>query len=485
MNFSLRGSLNSSENNSIKKELNNKDNVSKESNDYTLTTLNNFTKISESQNNESKNLNILKINNNDDKDELFGSNITFGNSSINSSKVINNENIGKNSISYKNLIKRIATQLKKRVKLPTNKILKIYQSYTNLIFRIAKGIKKTSNKMNFDEAKDNKNSKTKLNIKISITKKETNNYSKNINLENNYNDNINLLLNIDDSNQNINFTNQFENYLEKNDIEILFDSLLPLFKNEDNKYLLTNIFFWKKYILYICIKYPKKLSFYHFMNFIEQFYLWIDNENHSKIFKKFIIEQMELFFDKEKINEYLLMYKLNSLEDLFARFKSLNNEFNKEIKLEENCKCPTCINPKIKIINYNKKNSYISYSDENFLDFGIKRKLIYFPEYKIKFDDTSKSFTIKGTNNIKEIDKRITDFFRSSAKIRTSKNEKIKEKKSQSYNLKDKKITDYFSIINKESKKKSSKKSKKDKFPNKIKEILELLNLEPDEKLFE
>ena len=116
MNFSLRGSLNSSENNSIKKDLNNKDNVSKESNDYTLTTLNNFTKISESQNNESKNLNILKINNNDDKDELFGSNITFGNSSINSSKVINNENIGKNSISYKNLIKRIATQLKKRVK---------------------------------------------------------------------------------------------------------------------------------------------------------------------------------------------------------------------------------------------------------------------------------------------------------------------------------------------------------------------------------
>ena len=194
MNFSLRGSLNSSENNSIKKDLNNKDNVSKESNDYTSTTLNNFTKISESQNNESKNLNILKINNNDDKDELFGSNITFGNSSINSSKVINNENIGKNSISYKNLIKRIATQLKKRVKLPTNKILKIYQSYTNLIFRIAKGIKKTSNKMNFDEAKDNKNSKTKLNIKISITKKETNNYSKNINLENNYNDNIKFII---------------------------------------------------------------------------------------------------------------------------------------------------------------------------------------------------------------------------------------------------------------------------------------------------
>ena len=57
-----------------------------------------------------------KKNNNDDKDELFGSNITFGNSSINSSKVINNENIGKNSISYKNLIKRIATQLKKLLK---------------------------------------------------------------------------------------------------------------------------------------------------------------------------------------------------------------------------------------------------------------------------------------------------------------------------------------------------------------------------------
>ena len=46
MNFSLRGSPHSSENNSIKKELNNKDNVSKESNGYTSTTLNDFTKIS-------------------------------------------------------------------------------------------------------------------------------------------------------------------------------------------------------------------------------------------------------------------------------------------------------------------------------------------------------------------------------------------------------------------------------------------------------
>ena len=43
---------------------------------------------------------------------------------------------------YKLLIKKIATQLKKRVKLPTCKIIKIYESYRALIKRIAEALKK-------------------------------------------------------------------------------------------------------------------------------------------------------------------------------------------------------------------------------------------------------------------------------------------------------------------------------------------------------
>ena len=44
---------------------------------------------------------------------------------------------------YKLLIKKIAEQLKKRVKLPTCKIIKIYESYRLLIKRIAEALKKT------------------------------------------------------------------------------------------------------------------------------------------------------------------------------------------------------------------------------------------------------------------------------------------------------------------------------------------------------
>jgi hypothetical protein len=73
--------------------------------------------------------------------ELF----SFGKPSINSRKKLRNEkNEEDNNIKYKILIKKISSQLRKRVKLPTCKIIKIYQPYRNLILRIAEGIKKTS-----------------------------------------------------------------------------------------------------------------------------------------------------------------------------------------------------------------------------------------------------------------------------------------------------------------------------------------------------
>ena len=51
-----------------------------------------------------------------------------------------------NNSNYQLLIKRIAAQLRHRVRLPTSKIIKVYEPYRTLIMRIANGIKKTAKK---------------------------------------------------------------------------------------------------------------------------------------------------------------------------------------------------------------------------------------------------------------------------------------------------------------------------------------------------
>ena len=399
--------------------------------------------------------------------ELF----SFGKPNINSSKKLKKrKNDASNNIKYKQLIKRISSQLKKRVKLPTCKIIKIYKSYRELIFRIAEGIKRTSKNIN----KNNINfQKEREKFGISLISKEKINNSKN-SISNSKRrkekeDNINLLINIDYTLEDVNFMNNFENFLLTNDIMISIDTKLPSFNNENNKYLLSNLDFWIKY------------------------------KCDSNIFNKLIIQQIELLFDKDKINKFLLTYKLNNLEELFSRYKNMNNINSRdirEIKLEEDCQCPNCQNIKEKVINYNKKNTYISYSEENNLNYGIIKEIIKFPQTKIIYDDNQKCLSIPINSDSKI--KKITDYYRCSIKKNPSKNSIQKE--IIRYND-DKKITDYFFYkkgkINDEqkkeneekfkkiksksssssNKKKSTKKYKKSKNSVK-KEILELLNLE-------
>ena len=73
----------------------------------------------------------------------------------NLTKTNNNINQNINNISYKLLIKRIALQLKKRVKLPKCKIFKFHLAYRLLILRIAKQLKNTAKKLNFWEKWEN------------------------------------------------------------------------------------------------------------------------------------------------------------------------------------------------------------------------------------------------------------------------------------------------------------------------------------------
>ena len=413
----------------------------------------------------SKRLSLLNKGNKDNN--MYNKNIelfSFGKEMFNSNKKLrkkNNEQSKSLNLNYKLLIKRIAAQLRKRVKLPTCKIIKVYQPYRELILRIARGIKKTSKKYNNKEINKN-NDRDKY--EISLILKEENNKSKQkeINLQpkekQEREDNINYLLSIDDTSQNINFINDFEKFIEINNIEIS-DTKIPSFKNENNKYLLTNLFFWIKFIKYICQKFKNNLSFFNFMNFVEVFYNWIDMDKYDlNIFNKLIIEQMELAFDKVAINNFLLIHKLKSIDELFLRYKIMNNF--KEAKKRENCQCPSCLNIKQQVINYNKKNTFISYSEEN--NFNYVNKVIKFPETKTIFDDKYIGLSIDNLNNNNDNEFKnniIPEFFRWSREIKQPKN--IIPEKILQYND-DKKITDFFVYTKIQRSAKKTKEKKED-----------------------
>ena len=372
--------------------------------------------------------------------------------------------IENNKSNYQLLIKRIADQLRHRVRLPTSKIIKVYEPYRILIMRIANGIKKTAKNFNYWNKWENNKSQSdkiieeKKKFGVTLMKKERNN-SKNL-IENK--ENIKLLSDINDSDLNTEFINEFEKYLGKNNVEILKESKLPTFKNEKNEYLLANIQFWKKYINFICLKYKEEMTIFNFINLIEHFYLWIKEPDDAFVFNKLIIQKIQLIFEQSIINDFLLTHKLKNLEDIFSRYKMIDNkEANfKEVKIEDNCECSTCQIMKEKSIN---------------------SETIKFPESGIKYNSKNS---------------KITDYYGLSIKMKPSQNKT--QKKLISYN-EDKKIPDYFSFTKvkqdkkekEKQKSKSKSKSKRNKnrpsnnnkrslADKKKKEILELLNLEPE-----
>lgn len=374
----------------------------------------------------------------------------------------------KKNPNYILLIKRIAAQLKKRIKFPSCKIIKIYQPYRTLILRIAKAIKLTAKNMNFWNNSNSSNNIIKENINQDrekygiglMTKEQKYNIASN-KLSAEDEENIKILLNINDSNLNVNFMNEFEDYLGNNNIEILKETKLPTFKIEKNKYLLTNINFWKKYINFICLKFKNDLSFFIILNLIDEFYRWVNNQNDSNIFIKLIIQKIEFLFEQNQINDFLLTHKLKNLDDLFARYKNIDNknETQLEIKLSENCQCPTCQDLKEKY--YNKESIKFPESKKKSKDL----KITDYYTYSIKMRP-SKIQTTKKLKPINE-DQKILDFF-NYTQIKQKKGKKNNEKKKPKSKSRSK------------SKKSHKNKTKKNSTNDKLKEIYDLLNLESD-----
>ena len=446
------------------------------------------------------------------------------------SKTPEKKNIYKNNTKYNLIIKKIAKKLKKRKKFPKCKIFKFYISYRILILRIAKGIKQTAKRFNFWEKweKNNINNikniteqeinqiqeiastackfleeenkkiggrkkkisssdkKNKKNIKIGLSlfkkddEKEEKLKNQNMNINNKKTEiekNIYFLKNLNPK-ENINvFINNFTKFLEKNDIAIIPETKLPNFINNKNNYLLKHIEFWIKYIHFISIKYKNALSIYNYINFIELFYIW---NNNNKIFEEFNTEIKNLIkiaFSKDTINDFFKINKINSLDELFERYKNIYINYKyKEVKIKENeCQCSFCVNNGLinKIINYNKKNNEISKENNIFYiskNENKKEKNINKGKYNNKNNlyvenlDEVKNNKNANKNTDKSIDIDIFEYLQKIEKRKNIEEKKEKEKK------------------NRNSSKKKRNKSNKNKFNKnrKIQEIFDLLSIDGD-----
>ena len=373
----------------------------------------------------------------------------------------------KKNSNYILLIKRIASQLKKRINFPTCKIIKVYQPYRTLIMRIAQAIKLSATNLNCWKDKVNANEITKEKMiqeraeyGIGLMTKEQNDIFTPVKLTLEDEENIKNLLKLNDSNLNVNFMNEFEDFLGNNNIEILKETKLPIFKCSKKKYLLKNINFWKKYINFLCVKYKNDLSFFNILNLIEEFYNFGNKQNDAQIFKELIMQKIKFLFEQNQINDFLLTHKLKNLDDLFTKYKNINNQNDTpvEIKLMENCECQTCQDFKEK--DYNKESIKFPESKKKSKDSKITDYYTYSIGIRPSKNRTQKKF------NIINEDKKIDDFF-SFTQVKQKKTKKDKEEKSKSKSRS-------------KSKKSHKNKNKKTSTDDKIKKIYDLLNLESD-----
>lgn len=423
----------------------------------------------------------------------------------------------RNNIKYKMLIKRIANKLKKRIYFPKCKIIKFYLEYRLSILKIANKLKKTAKLINFwdkyltnitekemtqiqeiastackiiqagGQKKINKkkisssNKKNRKNIKnrkiniISILEKnneiESNNNNDDNNDNNKYeiNKNLSFLKNINENNDEY-FIKEFSSFLENNNIKISPESKLPLFMNDNNMSLLSQKEFWIKYIIFISKKYKNDLSMYNYIFFIEQFYIWNYNSNSIDEFNKEIKKQINLLFNEENVNKFLITNKIKDLDGLFEKYKNIhmnNNSIYKEIKVDGEdikdkiCNCPTCVNKGYidKIIDYNKNNNEISLAKNNNFSF-VSNNVIKFDKTKIKKNEEISILSKKDEEN--------ENIFKYLKKIEMGKNEEEKKGKEKVK----KRNSNY-------------KKKRKNKKKDKIQEIFDLLSIDGDSQISE
>ena len=171
-----------------------------------------------------------------------------------------------------------------------------------------------------------------------------------------------------------NFINQFEKFLDQENIEIINN--LPVSTNEKNIILFQQSNFWYLIMTYLFYK-KKDLSIYNILSLLEQYNAWAQDKTKERFesLKERTKEYINSHNSKESLDQFLFMNKLDNLDKIFEKFElddiDKNKNFNDylEIKLEDvcflcdskepNCKCDLCINDeaciqKVRELNKNK-----------------------------------------------------------------------------------------------------------------------------------
>ena len=219
-------------------------------------------------------------------------------------------------------------------------------------------IMKKENLFNLEQERKKAN-KSHAKINVSFNLENLNNmYNKFSNIEQKENKDNNLSLQ-DLEITKSNFINQFEKFLEQENIEIINN--LPVSNNEKNIILFQQSNFWYLILTYLFYK-NNNLSLYNILYLLDQYNSWSKDKTPETFasLKERIKDYINSHNSQEALEQFLFMNKLQNLDDIFTKFESPiiyeNRKRNDyiETKVEEicfccenyekNCKCDLCIN---------------------------------------------------------------------------------------------------------------------------------------------
>ena len=176
-----------------------------------------------------------------------------------------------------------------------------------------------------------------------------------------------------------NFINQFEKFLEQENIEII--NSFPVSTNERNIMLFQQSNFWYLVMTYLSYK-DSNLSIYKILSLFEQYNMWAQDKTYEIYcsLKERVKEYITSHNSKEALDQFLFMNKLDNLDKVFAKFESpcafVENDKNKkdykEMKVEDicyfcakkgkPCECELCTSDNAciqKVCNLNKSRNEI------------------------------------------------------------------------------------------------------------------------------
>ena len=332
---------------------------------------------------------------------------------------------------YKLLIKRIAFLLKKRIKFPTCKIIKVYESYRLLIKRIADALKRSMKKEKRIIVVKNDNNYINDNINMEINNENNNNYmniiinknnekEKNINIDMGKENTVNKEFNnnIQKCNNNINISDKYNNdeenkmdlVIDNNEVKTVIQENKDIYLDKDN--ININIEKNDKENEIVIKNDNKDIT-------IENTDKDINMENNEKIFIKDTIPQIEfrsLTYEKKAENPFSTQKISNNLSNFtFSKMNIIKEEMQKSpeqrksniknenfitLNNENNDRIDSTQIEQLELVQQNKKEPSKMKLNKNFLETDLSDKKCIDQNENLLENENNENKSIKINKNI-------------------------------------------------------------------------------------